>query len=216
MADAIVLTTQPRAERGTRAARRLRAQGRVPAVVYGHKEEPASVTVSAEDLEKVIRTGTHLVELDAGGARQKVLLRDLQFDHLGKDMLHVDFFRVSDQDRVQVHIRLELRGTAPGALGGGVLEQPIHTLHIECPAISVPNSIRVNIDKLQVGQAIHVKEIPLPEGVKSLMDGDLVVVQVSQPGAEPAPAAAAAPPTEGAEPEVIGRQAKPAEEEEGD
>ena len=212
MAEAVVVTTQPRSERGSRAARKLRQQGRVPAVIYGHKEEAVSVTVAADDLEKVVRSGAHLVELDSGGARQKALIRDLQFDHLGKDTLHVDFFRVSDQDRVEVHVKLEIRGTAPGALSGGVLEQPMHTLSIECPAISVPNSIRVNVDKLQVGQAIHVKELTLPEGVKALADGDLVVVQVSQRGEEPAPPAAA--PAETAEPQVIGRQAKEKEGEE--
>jgi large subunit ribosomal protein L25 len=205
MAETVVLKTQPRQERGTRASRHLRAEGRIPAVVYGHKEEAASVTVAADELEKVVRSGAHLVELDAGGARQKVLLRDLQFDHLGKDLLHVDFFRVSDQDRVQVHVKLELRGTAPGATGGGVLDQPLHTLLVECPVIAVPHSIRVNIDKLMVGQAIHVKELQLPEGVKALADDDQVVVSVKLPGAEPAPAAGPAAAAESAEPEVITR-----------
>lgn len=204
MAETVVLTTQPRQERGSRAARHLRAKGRIPAVVYGHKEEAASVTVAADALEKVVRSGAHLVELDAGGARQKALLRDLQFDHLGKDVLHVDFFRVSDQDRVEVHVKIELRGTAPGATGGGVLDQPIHTLLVECPVIAVPHSIRVNIDKLMVGQAIHVKELTLPEGVTAMADGDQVVVQVKLPGAEPAPAAGPAA-ADSAEPEVITR-----------
>jgi large subunit ribosomal protein L25 len=201
MAEAVVLTTQPRTGRGSKAARRLRAEGRVPAIVYGHKEEPAQITLVLEDLEKAVKSGTHLVELDAGGKRQTALIRELQFDYLGKDLLHADFYRVSKDERVKVPVKLELRGIAPGATGGGVLDQPMHTLMVECPVVNVPNSIRVNIEKLQVGHAIHVKELQLPEGVKALADGDAVVVIVKMPGAEPEPGAI--PGAGAAEPEVI-------------
>src|SRR5262249_13884743 len=104
------------------------------------------------------------------------------------------------------------RGTAPGTTAGGVLDQPLHSLHIECPAISVPESIRVNVGELQIDQAIHVGDLKLPEGVKVLNDPDAIVVQVTAPVAEPEVAPAAAPVAETAEPEVIGRQKAEAEE----
>ena len=114
-----------------------------------------------------------------------------------------------------VTVPIELRGTAPGTAataGGGVLDQPLHTVPIECLAVNIPESIRVNIGELQVGQAIHVKDLHLPEGVKVLAEPDAIVVQVKAPAAEPEPTAV--PAAEMAEPERIGRQ-KPAEEEEG-
>jgi large subunit ribosomal protein L25 len=128
----------------------------------------------------------------------------------------VDFRRVSKDERVRTTVEIELRGVAPGTTAGGVLDQPLHKIHIECPAMSIPESIRVKIDQLVVGQAIHVKELDLPAGVKALEDPDLVVVQVKLQQVElPEPTAVA--PTEAtvAEPEVITKKKeKPAEEEE--
>jgi large subunit ribosomal protein L25 len=111
-----------------------------------------------------------------------------------------------------VTVRLEMRGIAPGVAAGGVLDQPMHTLEVECLVSSVPDSIRVNINELQVGQAIHLREVVMPEGVKPLADLDAIVIQVAAPLAEPE--AAAVTGVEQAEPEVIGKQ-KEAEEEEG-
>src|SRR5439155_17618767 len=106
--------------------------------------------------------------------------------HLGKEVLHVDFMRVSQDERIEVPVRIELKGIAPGVTGGGILDQPLHTLTVECLAIRIPDSIRVNINELQLGAAIHVKDLTLPEGVKALADPDAIVVQVMTPAAEPA------------------------------
>ena len=211
MAESVTLTTQPRSGRGSQAARRLRQQGLVPAVIYGHGEQTVSVSLSEEDLEKAVRHGVHVLDLEAEGKTEKVLIRDLQWDHLGKQLLHVDFSRVAADERVVVTIPVLTRGIAPGISAGGVLDQPIHSLAVECLAVSVPDSIRVNVNDLQLGAAIHVRELVLPPGVKVMADPDMVVVHVTvkQVEAEPAPAAAV---PEQAEPELIGRQ-KPAEEE---
>ncbi len=211
MADSVTLVTQPRGTRGTHKARQLRRTGLVPAVIYGHKEATVPIAVQAEELGKIIRHGTRVLDLKLDGKTEKVLIRDLQFDHLGHDILHVDFTRVSIDERVTVEVRIELRGIAPGVTAGGVLDQPLHNIEIECLAISMPDSIRVNIGELQIDGIIHVSDLKLPEGVKAMTDPDAIVVQVKPPIAEAAAATAEA--GEQAEPEVIGRQ-KAAEEEE--
>jgi large subunit ribosomal protein L25 len=217
MADAVVLESQARKPHGSGEARRMRRKGIVPGVLYGHKEETLSISLNGEDLEKIIRHGVRVVDLKAGGKVEKALIRAVQWDHLGKELLHVDFTRVALDERVVITVPLQIRGTAIGVTtGGGVLDQPMHTLSIECLAISVPDSIRVNVAELQLGQAIHVKELVLPEGVKAMADGDAVVVHVTLKQIEevaPAPAAATA---EAAEPEVITRAKPVAEEEEAE
>jgi large subunit ribosomal protein L25 len=213
MADQMVLVTTARQGRGTRAATKLRKQGQLPAVVYGHKEETVSVSVSAEELENVIRHKARVVDLQTQGApTQKALIREIQWDHLGKEVLHVDFERVSADERIHVSVPIEIRGIAPGVAGGGVLDQPMHSLAIECPAISVPESIRVNVGELLLGQAVHVRELHLPEGVTTEVDPDSIVVHVTAKQVEPEPGAAPVVPGT-AEPEVIGRKAAEGEEE---
>jgi large subunit ribosomal protein L25 len=205
MAESVVLTTKKRDGIGSRASMKYRKQGLVPAIIYGHKEAPAAVTLSAEDLLAAVRHGARVVDLHPeGGPVQKALIRDLQWDHLGKDILHVDFARVSADERIHVNVTIELRGLAPGVNSGGVLEQPLHALPVECLAIAVPESIRINVGELQLGGAIHVRELKFPEGVVCLADPDAVVVHVTTPQAEEeAPAVEGG----GAEPEVIGRKA---------
>lgn len=211
MAEAVVLNVQARTGHGTREARRLRRQGMVPAVVYGHGEKTISLSVPGEDLSRAIHKGARVVDLSRDGSVEKALIRDLQWDPLGHDIFHVDFSRVSADERVVLDVKIELRGTAPGVTAGGVLVQPLHNLEVECPVIAVPDSIRVNIGELQLEQAIHVKDLKLPEGVIAKTDPDAIVVQVAQK-VEEAEEAAVPGAAESAEPEVIGR-AKEAEEE---
>jgi large subunit ribosomal protein L25 len=213
MAETMSLATQPRKGRGSQAARKLRRQGHVPAVVYGHKEATVAVSLSLEELGNVLRHGVRVVDLRVDGKTEKALIREIQWDHLGKHVLHVDFARVAADERVVVTVPLELRGTAPGVTAGGVLDQPIHTLSVECLAVSLPDSIRVNIGELPIGGVIHVRDLVLPDGVKAMVDADAVVVQVRAKEVEAAaPAAAPEAAAQQAEPEVIGRQ-KTAEEE---
>lgn len=210
MAEAVTLVAQARSTSGTHEARRMRKKGLVPAIVYGHKEATISVTVNRDDLYKAVRQGARVVDLQAGGKIEKALIRDLQWDHLGHAIMHVDFARVAADERIKIEVRIELRGTAPGVTAGGALDQPIHSLEIECLAIAVPDSIRVAIAELQIGQAIHVKELKLPEGVTTTVDPDAIVVQVAAPKTDEE--AVAAPAAETAEPEVIGRKEKTEEE----
>jgi large subunit ribosomal protein L25 len=212
MAETVVLVGEKREGRGTRGARRMRAEGRVPAVLYGHKEATVPLALAGEELANAIRHGSRVVELKLDGGAQQALIREVQWDHLGKDLLHVDFIRVSKDERIHVAVPLEIRGIAPGVTGGGVLDQPMHTVRVECLAVAVPDSIRVNVSELQIGSAIHVRDLHLPPGVTVLDDPDAVVVIIKTPMAEPEPAAA--PEAGAAEPEVIGRKAAEEGEEE--
>ena len=208
MADIVVLETNKREGHGSKRAARLRKEGKVPAVLYGHKEATESVSVGKDALLHAIFHKARVVDLKSAAGTQKALIAELQWDHLGKEVLHADFQRVDVNERITVTVPIELRGIAPGVTGGGALEQPLHTLHVECLAIAVPESVRVNIGELQIGSAIHVSDLHLPEGVTAIDAPDAVVVQVKAPQVE----GEAAPGAEEAEPEVIGRKATEEEE----
>lgn len=210
MKETLVLETQQRHGRGTRGARQLRRQGLVPVNVYGHQQANEAVAVQHTELAKAIRAGTHVLDLRTDGNVQKVLIREVQWDHLGHDILHVDFSRVGADERVTVNVPIEIRGTAPGINAGGVLDQPIHSLHVECLVTDMPDSIRVSVAELMIGGMVHVRDLQLPPTIRVLDDPDTVIVHVTTKKAEEEPVAAAAAP-EQAEPEIIGRKA--AEEE---
>jgi len=212
MAESLVVVTEKREGRGSRTAAKLRKTGKVPAVVYGHKEATVSVAVPNEQILLMLRQGAPVVDIKTEKGMEKAQIMDLQWDHLGKEVLHVDFKRVSEHERIETDVVLEIKGTAPGIAEGGMLDQPMHSLRIECPAFNVPKSIRISIAELQIGQAIHVSDVKLPEGVKCLDEPDAVVIHVTKPLAEvetTAEAAAAA----AAEPEVITARKKDEEKE---
>ena len=212
MAETVALKAQTRAGSGSRAAAKLRKQGLVPGIIYGHKEANVSVSVSAEELDRAIRVQhARVLDLQIDGKTETVLIRELQWDPFGRTMLHADFARVSATDRVKVVVPVELRN-APKTTGGGVLDQPLHTLHVECAPTKIPESIRIDITNLTLGAPIHVRELSVPEGVKVLEPAEAVVVQLKLPGAEPAPTAIPAEP--GAGPEVIKKEKKTEETEE--
>jgi large subunit ribosomal protein L25 len=225
MAEVMTLDAEVRTVHGTQNAKRIRrgdvrknVPPKVPGVIYGHKEKVISLNVNSEDLWRIVRHNARVVDLKLDGKTEKCLIKELQWDALGKEILHVDFNRVSVDERIRVTVPLQLRGTAPGVNAGGVLNQGLHTLDIECLAIAVPDAIRVNVHELQLDQAIHVRELHPPEGVKVLSDPEAIVVQCAKPLEEaPAPVAGAPPAVEGpAEPEVIGRKVAEEKEEEAE
>ncbi len=210
MADTFVLPSQARPKLGSNASKQVRKKGLTPAVMYGHGEGSTSISVNALDLAKAVRQGVRVFDVTLEGATQKTLLRDLQWDAFGQEILHADFYRVSADETITLEVRVELRGVAPGIAAGGALVQPIHSLTVECLVVAIPESIRVNVNELQLDQAIHVRDLQLPEGVKVVNDPEAIVVQISQKVEEEE---AAAPAGEQAEPEVITRGKADEEEE---
>ena len=134
MAESAVLKISKREGRGSHRAEKLRKAGRVPAVIYGHKQDTVSVSLSRDDLLVAIRHGARVVDLQPeAGAAEKAQILEVQWDHLGMDVLHVDFRRVSADERIHLTVPIELRGIAPGVTGGGVLDQPLHALDDRMP-----------------------------------------------------------------------------------
>ncbi len=205
------LTVQIRETRGTRRSRRLRDSGKIPAVLYGHKQETVWLTLPAEQLDAAVRHGARLVQL-SGAVSDQAFIRELQWDTWGKQILHVDLARISAHEKVEVTVPVELRGVAPGVKEGGIIEHQLHEVEIECEATEIPERLAVNINHLGLNESITAGQIELPPTARLLIDADNVVVQCVVPTEAPEveePAAGEA------EPEVIRRRAE-GEGEEGE
>ena len=205
MAEKQILKVDQRSARGKWAMRRLRSEGMVPGILYGHGQEAVPVQLGAKELLGLVRHGTRVVELTGNGAPETAFIRDLQWDTFGQEILHVDFARVAADERIRVEVRVELRGTAPGVEEGGVLAQLVHTVEVECLAREIPEEIKVDVRQLHLEQAIHVSDLEMPPGVQVLAEPEVVVVHVTKKLEEEAvvPEEAVAGPVE---PEIVGRR----------
>ncbi len=218
MSDAARIRVEPRDAQknkgtGTRVARRLRKSGRIPAVIYGHKQAVVPVTLGHDDVLRMVKSPSHLAELDLGGTTETVLIREVQWDHLGKEVLHLDFARVSAEEIVETEVPVEIRGHAAGIAAGGIVEHLVHSLSIKCKAGAIPDSIKVDISGLDLDQGIHVRDLALPPDVTADAEPDLLLVHVVTRAAAPEPteeAPAAEVPTQ---PEVIKPERKEKEKE---
>ena len=191
---------------GSRASKRLRDSGLLPAVIYGHKEAVVPVTLPKKEVVTHLNRGAHLFDLSLDGKSEKVLVKDVQYDHLGMEVIHIDLARVNLDEKVEITVPLELKGTPKGEADGGVLQVVVSELEIECLVTDIPDAVRHNISELGLNQVLHVKDLRLPAGVRILQDENLILATVKEI-VESVPTEA----TEAgsAEPEVIGR--KPAE-----
>ncbi len=206
------LQADARESHGKRSAKRLRTDGKVPAVLYGHGKKTLSLTIPADQIKAALRHGSRVVQLK-GAATDSALIKELQYDTFGLEILHVDFTRVSAHEKVKVKVPLEVRGQSAGVKEGGVLEHLIHEVEIECPVSAIPEKLQINIAALKIGDSMTVAQATLPEGVKIVSQQEEIAVQVLKPLAEEEEEAAPAAAAEGAEPELI-RKEKPADEEE--
>ncbi|MGC9454908.1 MAG: 50S ribosomal protein L25 [Phycisphaerae bacterium] len=202
-----------REERGSRRARRLREQGLIPGIIYGHGADNMAVTISEHAVELALLHGERVLELDVDGQTQNVLIKDIQYDTFGQQVLHVDLARVDLDERVEVEVPILLRGTP--ADEEAVLQQTADTVTVECAVRSIPEEIEVRVNDLRGGDILQMKDLPLPEGVTLLDDPEDTVATMTYVSEEEV-----APAEEGeevaAEPEVIGREAEAEEEEEGE
>jgi large subunit ribosomal protein L25 len=215
MAETLVLKAAKREEIGTRFARRQRKQGRVPTIIYGHGSNPVSVSLDYHDLMLELHHRHRLLEVELEGKREKFLVKDVQYDHLGDKVVHLDLIRVSLDERVEVTIEVELKGVPAGAADGGVLEQLLADIQLECLVTNIPEKVTVRINHLKLDESISAGDIELPEGAKLITDAAVMVAVVRLPSAAPEEAVAAVVEgEEGVEPEVIGRVKPEGEEEE--
>lgn len=209
MAKQVKLSAQRRTALGRSAVRKLKTIGAVPAVIYGGKNEPETLQVSKREINAMLAHASGeniLVELEIDGGNRLAMVQEVQHSPLGGDVLHIDFHAVSMDEMIEADVPLETVGTATGVKNfGGLLEQNLRTLAIECLPRDLPDVIRVDVSALNIGDAIHVRDIQLPEGVKATSPADLTAISVMAPTVEEA-----ATDTAPTAPEVI-TEKKPAE-----
>jgi len=165
MAKTLSLEAQPREQIGSKAAAAVRKQGRIPAVVYGHQQEPVAISLDAHDFVEGLHHGARLMDLTLAGKSEKAIIKALQYDHLGRDVIHADLMRVDITEVIKVAVPVELKGTPKGAQEGGVLTAHTTRLEVQCLAINIPELIVVPVKDMEVGQSIHAGQVQLPEGV---------------------------------------------------
>lgn len=210
MEKALLLKAEVRKDTGSKHAAKLRQQGRIPAVVYGHKQEPVAISLDAHTLVEGLHHGRRLADVQIGRKRETTIIKDLQYDYLGKDIIHVDLMRVDVTETIKVTVPIELKGVAKGTHEGGIVEGHMDHLEIECKATDIPETIIVWVKDVGVGDTLHAGDVELPDKVKLVSDPSTVLVTCGLVAAaksteeleEEAPAA----------PEVI-TEAKEAEEE---
>lgn len=163
--DAPIIEASTRSKVGTRYAQRLRKSGKLPAVVYGHKQEPVSIELDKKSTVRLLTDGDRIFRMRVDGAEPEfMLLKDLQFDYLGTDIMHADFARVDLDERVDVRIHVSLRGEAVGLkTAGTVLIHPTNEIEIECSLFNMPEEIEVDISHLGVNESITAGEVTLPK-----------------------------------------------------
>jgi large subunit ribosomal protein L25 len=206
----VTLEVERREATGKEVAKKLRREGRVPAVVYGGHREPVAITVDRKSVSELIQKGEHgirsvfLLQMKGTDQSRHAMIKELTIDPVSRKMTHIDFVRVLMDEKVRVTVPIHLNGTAIGVKEGGLLDFQVREVHIECLPNAIPDSIEVDISPLAHHDYYRIKDLKAPEGVKIMDDPERVVVGVTHARAEVTEAAAegavAATP---AEPELI-------------
>ena len=178
----------PRTQSGTSGVKKLRAAGRVPAVVYGKKTDPKNVEVDAKELETIISHSANenlvvdlSIDQDSGGSRLAVV-QEIQHNPVSGALLHLDLHEVDESEAVEIQVPLETKGEAVGVKqSGGMLEHVMFKVRVKALPRDLPEVIHVDVTELQAGHAIHLGEVKAPEKVEILGDADLVVVSIAEP-----------------------------------
>jgi large subunit ribosomal protein L25 len=210
--ETTTLTVAPREIEGSRANRRLRRSGRVPAVVYGGGDDPLPVSIDARELRHALHASGAVIELQLDGSSTPVVLKDTQMHPVRGETWHVDFLRVRMDVAIESTVTLELVGIddAPGHTEGGVLEQQLRELTIEALPGDIPESIVHDVSALNLNDTVHVSDVSAPGGVTILDDPESVVASISLPRLE------VEEPDVETETEVVGEGEAPAEGDAGE
>jgi large subunit ribosomal protein L25 len=183
-----VLSAETRSETGKGANRRLRVIGKIPGVIYGKGRDAQSVTLDPRALETLLHKSgaglNTLIDLSVSGRTDTVLVKELQRHPVYGSYMHVDFFKVDLTQKITVSVPIHFTGKARGVEFGGILDHPLRELEVECLPRAIPEFVEVDVSALEIGQAIHVSELRLPEGVEVKTDPTLPVASVVLPAAE--------------------------------
>ena len=187
MSDNIELSATLRDRVGKGSARASRREGQVPAVIYGDKKPPLSISVESKVLERLFNQSgffTHIFEIDVDGKKHRTLARDAQLHPVKDTVMHVDFLRVSARTQVTVEIPVVFlnEDTCPGIKTGGVLNIVRRTVEVTCPANAIPESIELDLGAVQAGESVHISAVTLPDGVvPTITDRDFTVCSIAAP-----------------------------------
>ena len=200
----VTLEVVRREETGKEVAKKLRRDGKVPAVVYGGHREPVAITVDRKAVSELIQKSEHgirsvfLLKMQGSDQQRHAMIKEVTIDPISRKMKHIDFVRVAMDEKVKVTVPVHVVGTAAGVKEGGLLDFQVRELHLECLPNAIPDSVDVDVTALTGHDYYRVKDLKLPEGVRVLDDPERVVVGVTHAKAEAEPAAEGT-----AEPEVI-------------
>ena len=204
MSDEMSLKPQERTDFGTRSSQKLRKAGQVPAVLSHKSDKPIHMSVSDHDFQGILDRGGRIVELEGSG---KAFIKEVQWDHLGDKILHVDFTKVAVDEKLQMDVELVLKGTPVGvSQDGGTLDQFVKELKVECLPTAIPEKIEVDVTEVKLNSPLHLSDIPPMDGVSFLQEGELVLANVTEHREEEVADADATPGS--AEPEVIAKEKK--------
>jgi large subunit ribosomal protein L25 len=189
MAENATLKAALRTETGKGAMRRMRRDGRIPAVVYGRGEETRSLSLDAHDFEMLVKNhslDTTLVEVTVeGGGRKggrfRALVTEVQSHPYKPQVLHVDFQQIHAGEQVTVQVPIRLTGTPAGVRAGGVLQHILHDIEVSCAVEEIPEAFEVDVSALEIGDSIHVSDLVVPEGAVVLVDETRTVCTVAPP-----------------------------------
>lgn len=183
-----LLSADDRSATGKGPNRRLRMAGRIPGVIYGKGREAQSVVLDPTALEKLLHKSgaglNTLIDLSVAGSTDTVLVKELQRHPVHGTYVHVDFFKVDMTQKIIVSVPIHFIGKARGVEFGGILDHPLREIEVECLPRAIPEHIEVDVSALEIGQAIHVRDLRLPEGVQVMTDAELPVASVVLPAAE--------------------------------
>lgn len=197
------IQVEPRQALGSRYSVRLRKTGKLPAVIYGHKQDPVHITVDYKELHTHLHNNAHLLNAQLAGKTESVLIRDVQWDHLGSQIVHVDLARVDLNERVTIEVPLKFVGDAPGLKNeGAILEHPITEIEVEALVTEIPDEVSVDVSGLNLGDTITVADLKLPANVTTTLDPETIIATISVVAEQPEVEAGDQP----AEPKLIGRK----------
>ncbi len=188
MSEVLDLSAEVRERAGKGASRAIRREGRVPAVIYGDKQEPIAIHLEEKVIMKMLHTGhffNSVVMLDVAGKKIRTLPKDVQFHPVTDRPLHADFLRIGEHSKVTVNIPVHFvdEELSPGIKRGGVLNIVIHNLALVCDAAEIPDEIAISLKGLDVGENIHLSQITLPKGATAVDHSDITIATIVAPSA---------------------------------
>jgi large subunit ribosomal protein L25 len=178
-------------------ARRLRREGKIPAVLYGPKVESLALELNRKDFSNRVAglEGSHLVRLKSAStalADKVALVKEMQYHPITGDVIHADFYEVDLTVRIEVSVPLRFIGKGAGVVRGGILQPIVREIQVECLPLDIPQFFNVDVSALDIGDSVHIEDLPMPEGVTAVYDSNFALVTIATPTVEEEPTAATA------------------------